>query len=34
MALQIGNHYTLAFLYFFQLPSKDVQLTSVQLFEA
>lgn len=34
MALQIGNHYALAFLYVTQLPSKDVQLTSVQLFEA
>ena len=34
MALQIGNHYTLAFLYDTQLPTKDVQLTSVQLFEA
>lgn len=34
MALQIANHYTLAFLYDTQLPYKDVQLTSVQLFEA
>lgn len=34
MALQIRNHYTLAFLYDTQLPSKDVQPTSVQLFEA
>lgn len=34
MALQIGKHYTLAFLCNTQLPSKDVQLTSVQLFEA
>ena len=34
MALQIGNHYTLAFLYDTQLPSNDVQLTSAQLFEA
>lgn len=34
MALQIGNPYTLAFLYDMQLPSKDVQLTSVQLFVA
>lgn len=34
MALQIANHYTLAFLYYTQLPSKDVQLTSVQLFVA
>lgn len=30
MALQIGIPYTLAFLYDTQLPSKDVQLTSVQ----
>lgn len=34
MALQIGNPYTLAFLYDTQFPSKDVQLTSVQLFVA
>ena len=34
MAQQIANHYTLAFLYDTQLPSKDIQLTSVQLFEA
>lgn len=34
MALQIGDPYTLAFLYDTQFPSKDVQLTSVQLFEA
>lgn len=34
MALQIANHYTLAFLYDTQLPSKDIQLTSVQLFVA
>lgn len=34
MVLQIGNHYALAFLYDTQLPSKDVQLTSIQLFEA
>lgn len=34
MALQIGNHYTLAFLCNMHLPYKDVQLTSVQLFEA
>lgn len=34
MALQIENHYTLAFLYDTQLPFKNIQLTSVQLFEA
>lgn len=34
MAQQIANHYTLAFLYDMHLPSNDVLLTSVQLFEA
>lgn len=34
MALQIGNPYTLAFLYDTQFPSKDIQLTFVQLFVA